>query len=104
YASFRIAPILTMALGTNDETSTYSGNLALSALRSEQWSLSPQGPKPSMVGTASQIKLPSLKPPRCSELMGTLISSPAFFQSENNWSVPALRGQGRHSVKISTLT
>src|SRR5437879_10020861 len=94
-SSFRIATVLSAALGTKELTSTYSGSFEPSALRSEQWSLSPQGPRPSKVGTASQMRLPSLRPPRSSQPVGTPSSSPAFFQKLKSWSVAGFRGQGR---------
>jgi hypothetical protein len=43
--------------------------------------LSPQGPSPSSVGTVSQMRLPSLRPPRSSQLTARPSSSAAYFQS-----------------------
>src|SRR5438128_11955769 len=103
-SSLRIATVFSAALGTKELTSTYSGSFEPSALRSEQWSLSPQGPSPSSVGTASQIKLPSLKPPRSSTLTGMPSSLPASCQTAARRSVSGLRGHGGLSVRISTFT
>jgi len=46
----RRAQRFSMAFGTKLAASTHSGSLLPSALRSEQWEFSPQGPRPSSVG------------------------------------------------------
>ena len=99
-----MAATFSMALGTKLLTSTNSGSLAPSGLRSEQWSLSPQGPRPSSVGTASQMSVAVaqaaalLAVDRHAEFVAGLL--PELVEP----SVAGLRGQGRDSVRISTFT
>src|SRR6266542_61168 len=103
-SSFRIATVFSVAFGTKELASTNSGIFEPSGLRSEQWPFSPQGPRPSRVGTASQMKLPSLNPPRSSTFTGMPRSRPACCQTDARRSVPGFRGQGRLSLRISRLT